>query len=163
VNDEELKRAIGTLRRMPESLTAATRGVTRADAAIRPSPVAFSIVENVAHLHDIEREGYLVRIRRLLEEERPDLPDIDGERLAIERRYNERELEGEIRAFGAARLETVALLERTPASRLSREGRLEGVGTVSLGRLIEMMVEHDRGHLSDIERLLEDAARPAEG
>src|SRR5262245_55170953 len=59
----------------------------------KPSATEFSALEHVYHLLDIEREGYQERIRRLLEEDAPSLPDIDGDRLAQERKYNEQDLD----------------------------------------------------------------------
>src|SRR5688500_19594160 len=50
------------------------------------------------YLRDIETEGYTVRIGQLLEEEDPLLRDLDGDRLAIERRYIEQDVDGALRA-----------------------------------------------------------------
>jgi hypothetical protein len=153
MNEAEYSKAIETLRGAPALVAEATRGLSPDAASRKPSGGEFSILENVAHLHDIEKEGYAVRIRRLIKEDHPFLNDIDGERLAIERSYNQRDLQAELRAFASARLETVSVLERTPVSALGRQGDLEQVGTIDLARLVELMVEHDRGHLEEIERL----------
>ena len=53
----------------------------------RPSAGGFSLVEHLCHLRDLEREGYLHRIRRILEEDLPELAEIDGSTLAIARDY----------------------------------------------------------------------------
>ena len=103
MDEVSLGGAIETLGHAPRLVQEATAGLPAAVCVWKPSPKEFSILENVAHLHDIEREGYLARVRRILEEEMPRLPDIDGERLAIERRYNARDLGVEVGAFAAAR------------------------------------------------------------
>ena len=157
MDEATLRSAIETLRRAPGLVKEATSGLPAPRHAWKPSPKEFSILENVAHLHDIEREGYLARVRRILEEEMPRLPDIDGERLAIERRYNARDLGVEVAAFAAARTETLAILERTSAGLLGRQGELENVGIVTLEKLIGMMAEHDLGHLRDIRSVRERA------
>src|SRR5690242_11175483 len=41
---------------------------------------AFSLLEHVWHLHDIDERGYLQRVERTLSTKRPELPDVDGER-----------------------------------------------------------------------------------
>src|SRR5688500_9976238 len=79
--------------------------------ALTPGPGgAFCPVEQCWHLADREREGFGVRIRRLLAESEPVLPDFDGARLARERRYRERSLAEGIRAFQEARAQNLALL-----------------------------------------------------
>jgi hypothetical protein len=157
---DEYRKAIETLRGAPALVDEATRWLAPEVARRKPPGGAFSILENVAHLHDIEREGYLVRVRRLIEEDHPSLEDIDGERLAIERNYNRRDLQTEVRAYATARLETIELLESATDSTLGRLGELEHVGTISLARLVGMMVEHDRGHLEEIERLTDRTKEP---
>ncbi len=47
----------------------------------------FSVVEHVWHLADLEREGYGVRIHRVLTEDGPQLADFPGARIAREREY----------------------------------------------------------------------------
>ena len=36
---------------------------------------------------------------------------------------------------------------------MSREGALEGVGTITLEKLVEMMREHDEGHVSELQAI----------
>src|SRR4029453_18083370 len=79
-------------------------GALDAEDARRPGPDAsLSPVEQCWHLADLEAEGFGVRIRRLLGEERPFLADFDGARLAQERRYREKSLADGLTAFRAAR------------------------------------------------------------
>ena len=144
---------IDRLRRAPGWLVSAVSGLSPGQITWKPSPAEFSILENVAHMHDIEREGYLQRVRRILEEDHPRLPDIDGNRLAVERHYSLRDLGTELDGFAAARAGTLEILERVPAEGWLRQADLETVGVVTLERLVEMLVEHDRGHLDDIARV----------
>ena len=84
----ELESAARELQQFPSRVRRLVAGVEDNALRKKPSEADFSIAENVCHLRDIECEGYSVRLRRLLEEERPFLPDIDGGRLARERNYN---------------------------------------------------------------------------
>ena len=119
----------------------------------RPADGRFSILENVCHLRDIEIEGYTNRIKRILEEDAPELLDIDGGRLAIEREYNNQELIPALNTFVEAREENVARIRNVEIRELEKTGNLQGVGQVTLERLLEMMLEHDEGHLTELQML----------
>ena len=134
----------------PKATAILTRDLSVQAVMIKPSLEEFSVLENVCHLRDIEIEGYSTRIRRILNEEHPVLADIDGTRLAIERAYNQQNLSEALQAFSNARQENVALLRSTNEEQLSRSGLLEGVGEVTLGKLLLLMNEHDEGHLDEL-------------
>jgi hypothetical protein len=122
---------------------------------VEPGPDGqFSPVEQCWHLADLEREGYAQRIRRLLVEERPELPDFDGARIARERRYRSLSLAAGIAGFRAARLANLRLLRAAQALDWLRSATQEGVGAVSLCDLPAMMSEHDAGHRLEIEAWL---------
>jgi hypothetical protein len=103
--------------------------------AIRPSPDEFRC-SNVCHLRDIEIEGNRVRIQRILAEDRPMLSDVDGARLAIERDYNRQSLNEALEAFTSARRQNVAVLRETAADDFEREGDMEGLGRITLRKLL---------------------------
>ncbi|HSE25545.1 MAG TPA: DinB family protein [Pyrinomonadaceae bacterium] len=119
----------------------------------RPADGRFSILENVCHLRDIEIEGYTDRIKRILEEDSPDLQDIDGGRLAFEREYNKQDLIPALKTFVEAREKNLARLRNVDVKELEKTGNLQGVGQVTLARLLEMMLEHDEGHLTELQML----------
>lgn len=148
----DLESALARLSRTPDDVASLVGGLASPTLTRKLSEGAFSILENVWHLRDIEAEGFTVRIRRLLAEEAPFLPDVPGDRLAIERRYNELPLEEGLDGFRAARAENLFLLRDAHAS-LSRSGQLEGVGPVTLAELVGRMLEHDAGHLEEMARL----------
>jgi acetylornithine deacetylase/succinyl-diaminopimelate desuccinylase-like protein len=124
------------------------------DTKKKPSPGEWAIVENVCHLRDIEAEGYAVRIEQLLRENDPLLRDLDGEKLAIERRYIDDDCGAALRAFADARARSVAMLRDANEDAFAREGTLENVGRVSLATIVSKMREHDAGHLRDIALLV---------
>src|SRR5258708_3746327 len=61
------------------------QGVPAALVRRRPAPGKWSILEIVCHLRDMERDAYLGRYRRILQEENPSLPNLEGDVLALER------------------------------------------------------------------------------
>jgi DinB family protein len=134
------------------------------EAARAPGPGgAFSPVEQCWHLADLEREGFGARIRRLLDEDDPYLPDFDGARLARERDYRSRSLGDGLAAFRAERASNLALLRSVSSEQWSRGGRQEGVGRVAICDLPSMMAEHDASHRAEIDawgKKLPERVRP---
>ncbi len=130
----DLASAVARLREMPPFLEGALARMEPGAVMRRPSPQAFSLGEHACHLRDLEREGYLARVRRLLAEEVPALQGFDGD------------------AVAAARGELLALLAPLTASQLSRPATFEGE-PVTFARVVAMIVEHDREHREEIGRL----------
>jgi hypothetical protein len=153
--------ALAALSLMPDALERRLAGLSEVQLRFKPGADSFSLQENVYHLRDIEIEGYSVRLRRLMQEENPRLPDLDGTALARERRYNEQPLAPALAAFLAARRANLELLSSVHATDLSRRGHLETVGKISLERLLELWVEHDNGHLKELDELLAVLRDPA--
>ena len=151
MSPEELTELLSILAATPANIQSLVENISDEQLRRRSSDGEFSCVENVCHLRDIEAEGYTTRINRILKEDRPFLPDIDGGRLAIEREYNKQDVHEALRGFARARTENTHALTDLGPEELRREGQLEGVGTVKLGDLLVMMRDHDAGHLKDIQ------------
>jgi hypothetical protein len=134
--------------------------VAKAAAALNASQVrqapagGFSLLEHVWHLADLEREGYGVRIRRILSEEEPPLSDFEGERIARERCYAKRDLAEGLAAFTSARSRNVDKLRSVGNADWKRRGVQYGIGSVALEDIPRMMAEHDRCHTTEIAALL---------
>jgi hypothetical protein len=123
-----------------------------AEEAVRGGPnETLAPVEQCWHLAELEREGFGARIRRLLDEEDPFLPDFDGARLVLVRKYRSRSLQEGLAAFRAERRANLALLRTVVAEQWTRAGTQEGVGRVALCDVPAMMAEHDAGHRAEIE------------
>ena len=157
---ETLHELIATLARTADTIAAQIAGMSDADLRRRKDDYGFSVVETVCHLRDIEVEGYTVRIDRLLNEDQPSLPDIDGGRLAAERDYNSQNIAEALAAFAQARARNVLRLRDLAPEQVVRAGTLEGVGAVTLEELLLMMQEHDAGHTEDLS-ILDRSARAA--
>jgi len=138
---------------MPGRLEAAAESVPAKLWTTPDENGGFSFVEHACHLRDIDAEGFLVRIGRMLSETKPALPDIDGARLAAERDYLAQDFQTAVREFARARADLVRRLEAlTPAEHL-RIGVLEGVGEISIDALVAKILEHDDEHRRDFEAL----------
>jgi DinB family protein len=144
---------IGMLSRTPALLARVAAQMPAELVRVRSGP--FALVEHAWHMADLERE-FGERIRRLLREDDPFLPDFDGERVAKERQYLTLDLAAGLAAFASAREETLRRLGGIPSQGWARRGRQEGVGTVSLSEMPGRIVDHDRAHLNEIADLLAD-------
>ena len=142
------------LERTPAIVAGIAAQVPESLVRVRSGP--FALVEHVWHLGDLEREGFCERIRRLLSEEDPFLPDFDGERAAREREYVKLDLAAGLAAFAAAREETLRLLRGIAGDQWARRGRQEGVGPVAIAELPRRILDHDLAHLNEIADLLAD-------
>jgi hypothetical protein len=148
----DLRSTIERIAAMPAFLDAALeRGRDRLRQ--RPAPGAFSLVEHACHLRDLEREGYLVRVRRMMTEERPALAGFDGGAVASARDYLSQDAAQAAREFAAARRELVGLVASLAAADLDKPATFGG-DAVSFARVIGMVAEHDREHRDEIEQLL---------
>jgi hypothetical protein len=154
-----LPEVLGLLERAPTWLFEAVGAFDTGRARTRGK--GFCFVEQVWHLADLEREGYGVRIARLSAEDRPRLPDFEGDRIARERRYVELDVEAGLAAFARARGANVLAL--STVSDWTRPGVQDEVGPITLADLPRMMREHDRGHFLEIVELLQQLhpAHPA--
>jgi len=150
LTSEDQKALLTRLSAMPAMLEATFAGLSPAEARLGEAD-GLSPVEQCWHLADLEREGYGVRIRRLLAEDDPALPDFDGARMARERDYKSLSLEDGIRAFRRARADNIAALRGLPDAAWERRGTQEGVGRIGLCDVPAMMAQHDAAHRQEIE------------
>jgi hypothetical protein len=136
---------------MPTFLRSSFASLSTEDATRRGAGDAFAPVEQCWHLADLERDGFAARIRRLLAETSPALPDFDGGRVAEEGQYLKRSLADGLNAFQAARLETLEKLRAVAPGDWSRTGTQEGVGVVALSDIPRLMAAHDAEHRREID------------
>jgi hypothetical protein len=142
---------LASLTNMPEYLRQNFSGLTADQARVPGADGAFSPIEQVWHLTDLEREGFAERIRRLLADVEPHLPDFDGNKVATERGYRSLSLDEGLRAFADARERNIAALRTVAPQAWLRSGTQEGVGRVSLCDMPSFMLQHDTAHKAEIE------------
>jgi hypothetical protein len=155
MTDQEFHELIDFLEETPEMVRRLTIDMSEGNLKWKPSESEFSALEQVCHLRDLEREGYGVRIRKLLTEHQPSLPDFDGGRLAVERDYNQQNFETALQVFTGARKENIGVAGTLSSDKLNSGGVLEGVGEITLARLFMLMREHDQSHLEELRALRE--------
>jgi DinB superfamily len=114
---------------------------------------AFTAIEQICHVRDIEIEGYHVRLSRTLSELNPTLASIDSERLALTRSYSTQSSRQAFAAFRLARAETVAMVRGLSPEQLNRKARFEGYGPLTLRSLMHYLCSHDHQHLAGLQWL----------
>jgi hypothetical protein len=114
---------------------------------------AFTAIEQVCHVRDIEVEGYHVRFRRTLDEDGPVLASIDSEPIAKERDYGSANVGEVFASFRQARAETMKLLTDVQPAQLDRRAVFEGYGPLTLRSLVHYLCSHDQQHLAGLQWL----------
>jgi DinB family protein len=155
--------AIAKLSAAPQQVEDAIRGLTEEQLSWKPTEF-FSIRENVLHLRDIDVLGYEKRLRLILTEDFPVLPDIDGGKLAIEREYNRLPVRPALDDLKRSRAISMQRLRGCSLHDLDRRAEMQGSGPVDVRKLVELWVEHDRGHIADLlelRRSIENGSGPS--
>ena len=147
---EQREALLETLDDMPHYLEHELRSLTPELMCQPGADGAMSPVEQVWHLADLERDGFGLRIDRLLSETEPQLPDFDGAAIAVTRRYRSLSLTAGLAAFREARQRNLARLRTIAAQAWTRSGQQQGVGRVSLCDMPGFMSQHDAAHRGEI-------------
>ena len=111
----------------------------------QPAPDRFSLAAHVWHLADVEEFGWSQRLPRALAEQEPVLAGVDGDRLAIERRYQQRPWRAAALRFTRLRQLSLRSLARFDAAALARPLHFGG-SRISAGQLLAAMLAHDHEH-----------------
>jgi DinB superfamily len=146
---EGQQRMLDQIAWMTSFLTERFGALSEDEAKVRAGDVV-SPVEQVWHLADLEREGFGVRIERLLNEDAAELPDFDGTEVAKRRNYREKSLHEGMRAFARARQDNIDALQRVTPQEWTRTGVQHGVGPVALCDIPVMIAAHDASHRAEI-------------
>jgi DinB superfamily len=155
---------VDSLARAPDELEAVMRLFGERDLRWTPPDwndcpaEGFTALEHVCHLRDIERDGYHVRLERIVRESAPRLPSIDGFALARERRYGEDALDRSLAAFREARAESIRRVRSWRPGDGDRPAEFEGLGRVTGTGLLHVLRSHDLQHLAGLHWLLARAA-----
>jgi len=151
--------AIAAVRRFPKRYRAPlTRLLANEDDAVlrrRPDPDTWSALEYAAHVRDVFG-AYASRVRRTLDENRPEFDDPGPDELAQSRRYNEQDPAAVSNELAAAAELLASTLETVPPDGWARVGLRYGEErTLEFTAL--RAVHEGNHHLLDIGRSLRAA------
>jgi hypothetical protein len=148
-----LAEAIEKLAATPQRAAEIARGLSEEQLSWKPTPELFSVRESILHLRDIDVEGYEHRVRLILSEESPPLPDVNGGQLARERNYNAQPVPPALAEFARSRGASVQRLRSCSDADVERSAEMQGIGVVTLRRLLELWMQHDSEPLTDMAKL----------
>ena len=146
--------AAASLGAMPAKLKEIAASLPQAAWRSKPAGGGFSLVEHVCHVRDIDGDGYRVRLERMLTEQCPTLPDLDGDALARERAYQSADLAAALASFTTTRLAIVARLAKLSPDERVRTGLMAGTTDITVEGLVEIMTAHDSEHLDQLNDLV---------
>jgi hypothetical protein len=135
-------------------------GVAPDALARRPAPGEWSAQENLAHLarhHDV----FLVRLRRILAEDGPDLGRYRAEEDPEWPAWRELPVEEALARLRARRAELVALVDALGPAELARAGRHPVLGPMTVPLWLEFLLLHEAHHLYVIFGLVRRPSDPA--
>jgi hypothetical protein len=133
-----------------DDVTDSLAGITPEELDRRPPGSDWTARQIAHHLADSETTAY-VRLRRLIAEDNPFLPDYDEEAFARRLHYD-RPFEPSIDVLRAVRLASLQLLESLTAAEWDRSGTHEVAGPYSVDDWLRTYANHSHDHADQIRR-----------
>jgi hypothetical protein len=155
MDERDKDRILWNLKSFPNELDDLVRDLDDETLAWRPIPNKWSIKETICHLRDMEREAYLARYYRIINEENPFMPNIDQDRLAVERDYINQDARAALDEFKSLRRQTVEVLGGVPVEAWSRSGVHEIDGPINIRQLVVRQIKgNDINHLNQMKDIV---------
>ena len=152
VAPQEYKELVRSLEDTPRKIKQLVSDLGESKVRESSGDNTWSVVEHVCHLRDIEKEGYAIRITKLLTEDQPLLEDIDGEKLAVERVYINQDFKEALDGFINVRAVNIEAIRDLSADQLGRSGIFDN-SPLSLLDLLKKMRQHDHEHIDQLVQL----------
>jgi hypothetical protein len=146
--------ALAVLRSTPDVVRALVAGVPQATSN-QPRDDGWSVKDALAHVLDVEIGVIPVRIRRILDEDRPFIRSIDAPARLVEGGYRERTVSSLLDELAARRERNVAWLRELSLDKLARAGDHDEAGEITAGDLAHQWAYHDLMHLKQIASILQ--------
>jgi hypothetical protein len=133
-----------------EIVREAVKGLSSEELRARPVAGKWSTLEVVCHLADFEIVG-ADRVKRVIAEETPTLPDGDENKFAARLAYHERNVEDELQVIAGIRAQVTRILKTLGEKDFARVGNHTAAGPLTLEQLVERMAKHVSHHVRFIE------------
>lgn len=145
---------LARLAAMPTQVMQSLAAIAPSQRQLRPAGTAFSALEHLCHLRDLDRDAFTLRVRAMLQQEHASLAGVNGSAWASERGYQQQDYQRAGQEFTAARQALIALLQDCDEAAQARIAIWEGRKRLTLAELVADMVAHDATHLQEIDELL---------
>ena len=143
---------IDRLSHSPNIISALVKGVTVEQARWKPTPEKWSILEVINHLDDEERDDFRARLDGILHRPGQPLPPIDPPRWAVERKYNERDLQESFGRFLQERRSSLTWLGSLKNPNWENSHQLPH-GQIRAGDFLASWAAHDLLHIRQLTKL----------
>ena len=130
----------------PETLRRAIEGMSSEQLTARPIAGKWSTLEIVCHIADYE-PIYADRMKRVIAEERPNIPAGDPDEFARRLAYHDRDLEEELCLIEVVRGQLARILRTLEADDFERVGIHSVDGPLTLQALLKRITNHIPHHL----------------
>ena len=145
---------LDALKVMPDTLNGLLSKVSEEQArSAKGGDENWSVVEVICHLRDAE-EFTLRRVEAMRDQENPQIVGYDQAALAVERKYNEADLQSALQGFLNLREKLIAALSALSPEAWERGGEHNENGHITIFSYILHIVVHDSVHCAQIARQL---------
>jgi hypothetical protein len=146
----------------PATLRAMLIGVPQA-CIEEPGGEGWSPRDVVLHLASRQKPAFIGRIRMIVEQDQPLLPDIADDAIPGGEALQGLTLGTLLDDMASVRVEAMTLVRSLTPLQLARTGRHETAGTVSAADIVHHIAYHDLVHIAQINALLRDPIERARG
>jgi uncharacterized damage-inducible protein DinB len=148
MDEPRFKAQIDELAAFPAALKAKLQGLSDAALRFQPTPGAWSIVEIVGHMTDVDAI-WPARVRQMLSTDNPELQRVDNDDVR-RRDYQHKQLEFLLITLTERRAEFVELLRVLRPSQQERIGQHPTYGQITVAGAVAALADHDRRHSEQI-------------
>ena len=149
MGEPQIDALLDALAAFPDTLKQQVQGLDAELLRYRPDPDAWSVVEIVGHIMEVEAL-WAGRFRHMLAAEHPIFPQYDRDAVVRQRDYQNKQPGGILIAFAEQRAEHVAFLRGLRPAQLARTGQHPVRGAITVGEGIAVLAGHDRAHSEQI-------------
>ena len=140
------------LRNSTDVINTLLLGISQDEARIRPTAEAWSILEVVCHLYDLEREDFREHLDFILHRQEDEYHVIDPQAWVAERHYNEQDFQVMQDNFFAERRKSLQWLKGLGNADWDIT-YTSPYGSVSAGEMLSCWIAHDNLHIRQLVEL----------
>ncbi len=145
---------LAQLESTPEIFRLLLDGLTQEEADWKPGPQRWSIAEVIEHLSHVEGHGFRSRVDAMTHEASPELAEYNQEVFAAGGQYSGRDVEDSFDHWEDQREANIEYLRGLTPDVLTRTGRHEKLGIITVSDLLNEWAFHDLGHIRQIIEIL---------